>query len=43
MKKSINTGFAKGRAGTQLAESKLQTLDQLIAEAMRDIKRKTKK
>ena len=43
MKKSINTGFAKGGAGTQLAESKLQTLDQLIAEAMRDSERKTKK
>ena len=43
---TIKSGLATIQGGDKLAsiqESKLQTLDQLIAETMRDIKRKRKK
>ena len=43
MKKSINEGFKTGAAGVQLSESKFESLDDLIAETIRDIKRKRKR
>lgn len=43
IKAEWNTVFSTAKSTTRITESKLQTIDDLIAETMRDIKRKRKK